>query len=117
MNEIYHTTERRGFVWQCAVDDHKERKYRGNQDKPDKVPCGHWNAYYGRKWHEVRESPRWTGKCVNCGRKRQLNRGKIFPESPRYYEDRMKAIRAAIERNDQREHQMAIKSDIEGDLL
>jgi len=117
MNEIYQNVEQRGFVWQCAVESLRERKYRGGTDKPDKEPCGHWNAYWGRKWHEVKTTPRWMGKCANCGRKRQLNRGKVFPESPRFHESRLQAIRDAIRRNDEEEHRLAIKSDVEGDLL
>jgi len=101
MNEIYANTEKRGFVWRCANDSLKSTKYRSkDHSQGTKEPCGHWNPYWGRKWHEVKESPRWVGKCEKCGRRKQLHRGKVFPEK-RWLESREAAKAEAKRRNEQ----------------
>jgi hypothetical protein len=100
MKEIYTTIEQRGFVWRCANSDLKSQKYRkATHSQGTKVPCGKWNAYWGRKWFEVKESPRWVSKCLYCGRRKQLNRGKVFPEPPRYLESKEQAEAEAERRN------------------
>ena len=102
MNEIYEDKEQRGFVWQCANDNLKSQKYRSKEHSQGTiVPCGKWNAYWGRKWFEAKKAPRWVGKCSNpdCGRRKQLNRGKVFPEPPNYLESKEAAIAEAERRN------------------
>lgn len=99
MNDVYDNVERRGYVWQCANGSHKNRKYRGKGHEGDIEPCGHFNVYYGRKWMSSKKASRWTGKCLNCGRRKQLNLGCVQPENPDYFESREEAIEYAKKKN------------------
>jgi len=115
MKEIYRNIEQRGFVWQCANDSLKSRKYRSlNHSQGTKEPCGNWNPYWGRKWHEVKESPRWVGKCDKCGRRKQLNRGKVFPERT-WLESKEAAEAEAKRRNALPDSEWVGWEEVEGD--
>ena len=104
--------EQRGFVWQCA-SDLQDKKYRTAR-KGDSKPCGHWNPYFGRKWYrETKHDPRWDGKCKSCGRKRQLNLGKVLPENGKWLDTKEEAVTMAQDLNEQREHAAAIASNHE----
>ena len=98
-------TPKRGYIWQCAIAADKEI-YSTSQ----KVPCGKWNAYFGRKWATGKRDAKWQGVC-NCSdtqtRKRQLNLGNIWPEAPHYYETKEAAIEAAADMNSQQEQVQA----------
>jgi len=105
--------EKRGYVWQCAIPDNK-KKYCANFEAK-KQPCGRFNAYFGKKWAAGKKDAKWQATCSNpqcqadgsTPRRKQLNMGNVWPESPKYYETREATIEAAADFNAQEELKQA----------
>lgn len=92
---------KRGYIWQCAVTENKER-YIANSDKK-KQPCGRWHPYFGRQWASGKKDAKWQGICSNDHngmgkRKRQLNLGVVHPEGL-WFTSRKDTVQAAREMN------------------
>ena len=105
--------EKRWYVWQCASEPDTERYVAGRDVK---APCGHWQQTATRKYNlserQKEKGSGWQGKCRNCGRRRQLNRGNTLPEHG-FFEGRESAQAVADEMNSQEEHRQAIASQHE----